>query len=231
MSSKYFPASIHKVVKENSLSSAIEFEYFFMLKNSQSDWKTTVVCSQQQLIDLRDTLNKLLNEASLAEKLHITEEQAILFEKKYKFDALCKNCQHQRTDYCKVCLLELDSPLERQLYLSLKEEGIYFKHQYPINRYGERANQSGVNYFDDLLTKVDFYITYYNKKICVYADGHTYHERTEEQALRDRNIDRQLQEMGYVVLRYTGKEIRDNSAKIIADIKRLIQKDAVGSYQ
>lgn len=56
-------------------------------------------------------------------------------------------------------------------------------------------------------------------KLCVYTDGHSYHERTEEQAQRDRNIDRKLQELGYQVLRYTGKDIHEKMDKIINEIK------------
>ena len=43
-----------------------------------------------------------------------------------------------------------------------------------------------------MLTVVDFFIEKRNTKLCVYTDGHTYHERTEEQAQRDRNIDRNI---------------------------------------
>lgn len=41
----------------------------------------------------------------------------------------------------------------------------------------------------------------------VECDGHDYHERTKEQAAHDRQRDRELQNAGYLVLRYTGSEI------------------------
>jgi hypothetical protein len=51
----------------------------------------------------------------------------------------------------------------------------------------------------------------WNKKnirnLCIYADGHDYHEKTKSQAKRDRSIDRKLQFLGYVVYRFTGSEI------------------------
>jgi very-short-patch-repair endonuclease len=72
------------------------------------------------------------------------------------------------------------------------------------------------------MTIPDFYIEIGNKKICIYADGHTYHERTEEQALRDRNIDRELQNLGFIVLRFTGKEIRERMENVIETIKKNI---------
>lgn len=41
----------------------------------------------------------------------------------------------------------------------------------------------------------------------VECDGHAYHERTKEQAQRDRSRDRRLQEEGYRVFRFTGSEL------------------------
>jgi very-short-patch-repair endonuclease len=41
----------------------------------------------------------------------------------------------------------------------------------------------------------------------VECDGHDFHEKTKEQARRDKQRDRFLQSRGYKVLRYTGSEI------------------------
>jgi very-short-patch-repair endonuclease len=43
--------------------------------------------------------------------------------------------------------------------------------------------------------------------IVVECDGHDFHERTKEQARRDRSRDRYLQSLGYKILRFTGSEI------------------------
>ena len=70
---------------------------------------------------------------------------------------------------------------------------------------------------------MDFFIENKQTKLCVYTDGHSYHERTEDQAKRDRNIDRKLQELGFQVLRYTGKEVNENPLKIINEIQKWIE--------
>ena len=75
---------------------------------------------------------------------------------------------------------------------------------------------------ENILTIPDFYLESDNKKICIYTDGHTYHERTEYQAVRDRSIDRELQNLGYVVLRFTTSEIRNGLSKVIKVIKKSI---------
>lgn len=46
-----------------------------------------------------------------------------------------------------------------------------------------------------------------SKPIVIECDGHEFHERTKEQAARDRQRDRDLQGWGYLVLRFTGAEL------------------------
>lgn len=55
--------------------------------------------------------------------------------------------------------------------------------------------------------RVDFLIDAGDFVCVVEADGHDFHERTKEQAARDRQRDRDLQTAGYLVLRFTGSEI------------------------
>lgn len=55
-------------------------------------------------------------------------------------------------------------------------------------------------------------------KIALECDGHEYHERTKEQAARDRSRDRALQLKGWVVLRFTGSEINRSSARCVRQI-------------
>lgn len=45
------------------------------------------------------------------------------------------------------------------------------------------------------------------RKLIVECDGHAYHERTKDQAARDRSRDREAQNQGYGILRFTGSEI------------------------
>lgn len=47
------------------------------------------------------------------------------------------------------------------------------------------------------------------RRLIVECDGHAFHERTKEQAARDRSRDRDFQLRGYTVLRFTGSEIHN----------------------
>lgn len=44
-------------------------------------------------------------------------------------------------------------------------------------------------------------------RVVIECDGHDFHERTKDQAARDRSRDREMMELGFPVLRYTGSEI------------------------
>jgi hypothetical protein len=46
-----------------------------------------------------------------------------------------------------------------------------------------------------------------SQRMVIECDGHDFHERTREQARRDRERDRRLQSFGFLVYRYTGQEI------------------------
>lgn len=75
--------------------------------------------------------------------------------------------------------------------------------------------------------RVDFLITYKNSekqvlRLAVECDGHDFHERTKEQAARDRTRDRRLQSMGYVIYRFTGSEIFASPQRCVAELAKII---------
>lgn len=68
----------------------------------------------------------------------------------------------------------------------------------------------------------------------VECDGHEFHERTKEQAERDRSKDRKIQEAGVPILRFTGREIfRDPggcAGQILTFIQKHISRRAHGTH-
>lgn len=67
---------------------------------------------------------------------------------------------------------------------------------------------------EDKKYRVDFFVvTKYKgevKGFVIECDGHDFHERTKEQAKKDKKKDRQLWAKGHPVIRFTGSEIFDN---------------------
>lgn len=212
---------------ENEVNEKVQ--YLFKIVEKGVQWEKTFLCDRDDLLKLRNEIDKLIETTSTAEVLKITIKKAKIVDEHYKTDLLCQNCNFKLTNKCKECLFILQSPLERQLFLALSKTYIKFETQYPMNWRGENISIAGKTYgdktnnFKEVLTVADFFIEKKGIKLCVYTDGHSYHERTEEQAQRDRNIDRKLQELGFQVLRYTGKEVKETPEKIINEIKGWIE--------
>ncbi|WP_196889880.1 endonuclease domain-containing protein [Aureivirga sp. CE67] len=204
-------------------------EFIVSVREKGYNWDKTFRCNLKELTKLRDEISKIVDSTTTSEKLNITSEKGNILDKYFKEDELCKNCKYKLTHNCVTCVFELQSPLERKLFLALNNEFVKFQVQYPMNWYGDYISIEGKSYdnpknnYKDVLTIADFYIEKRGVKLCVYTDGHTYHERTEEQAQRDKRIDRKLQELGYNVLRYTGKEVNENIEKIVLEIKNWIE--------
>ena len=58
--------------------------------------------------------------------------------------------------------------------------------------------------------------------IFIECDGHDFHERTKEQAERDRTKDRKIQEAGIPILRFTGREIFRNPLDVVNQITKFM---------
>lgn len=94
----------------------------------------------------------------------------------------------------------------------------------------DRADPESFHYYDRIIVtpqfrvarhRIDFLVEYQGwmrkpgtaerelvkESLLVECDGHDFHERTKEQAARDRARDRELQSAGYMVFRFTGAEI------------------------
>jgi hypothetical protein len=224
-----FPITVQKFKTEHYDKTEI-VEYLFTIDEGKRNWNLTYQCSRNELLKFKEQIDKILADTSTAEILCVSVKDAETIDKHHQTDIICIGCKFKMTFNCLICLFELQSPLERKLFLELRKSNLHFNHQYALNWKGEQIDIIGKSYnnpfnnFKDVLTIADFYIEKGDIKLCIYTDGHSYHERTEEQSQHDRNIDRKLQELGYQVLRYTGKDVNEEIEKIIGDIKKWIGK-------
>lgn len=67
-------------------------------------------------------------------------------------------------------------------------------------------------------------------RAAVECDGHDFHERTKEQAARDRKRDRDLQAAGYLILRFTGSEIARDPSAVAREIAGAINNKAQEAF-
>lgn len=63
-------------------------------------------------------------------------------------------------------------------------------------------------------------------KTIVEVDGHEFHEKTKEQARRDKKRDRDITFEGFTVLRYTGSEVFNEPHECVEDIEFHLNKAA-----
>jgi very-short-patch-repair endonuclease len=61
-------------------------------------------------------------------------------------------------------------------------------------------------------------------RIVVEVDGHEWHERTKEQASRDKKRDRDIQADGWRVLRFTGSEVWKDPVACAQEVYELAQR-------
>ena len=100
----------------------------------------------------------------------------------------------------------------------------YFQHRSSIN--GTVVIEYQKRELDWLADFVISAPTYTDKKIIVECDGHDFHERTKEQAMRDRARDRSTQSAGYHMMRFTGAELFRDPIKCVREILQALKKFA-----
>ncbi len=61
-------------------------------------------------------------------------------------------------------------------------------------------------------------------KLAVELDGHEWHERTKEQAAKDKARDRFLVRKGYRVLRFTGSEIHKDVGRCAIEVLNILHE-------
>ena len=68
-------------------------------------------------------------------------------------------------------------------------------------------------------------------RIIVECDGHDFHDRTKEQAQRDKSRDRFLQSRGWRVFRFTGSEIHRDAHKCVDEVAHIILDDTFTDWR
>ena len=59
----------------------------------------------------------------------------------------------------------------------------------------------------------------------VECDGHAFHEKTPEQAIRDKTRDREMTSEGWMVLRFSGREIVHNPRQCAETVREAVRKE------
>lgn len=130
-------------------------------------------------------------------------------------------------------LLDCESPIEQLLSIHLNN----YQNNYKNFRFVAKGFdiigielQKEVKVYDDEAYRVDFFIPVWIKEIekgitfIVECDGHEFHEKTKEQAQKDKERDRTLLLRGYIPIRFTGSEIYDHPSNCAEDVFDIMYK-------
>jgi REase_MTES_1575 len=71
--------------------------------------------------------------------------------------------------------------------------------------------------------RLDFALQRGDTNIAIELDGHDFHERTKQQAMRDKSRDRKLTELGWRVLRFTGSEVWKSPVDVAQETWRILR--------
>lgn len=118
----------------------------------------------------------------------------------------------------------IESPIEKYLFIQIiklciaENQGLInspFKGIFP---------QDKITINDSIHYVVDFvFHTTGKNKIAVELDGFAFHEKTKQQAIKDKERDRNLQQEGYFVARFSGSEVYADPKEILFKIMDIAQ--------
>ena len=202
-----------------------KYEISFHVSN---EWYLKREITDSDLQQLADKINETRGVTSVMNLFNCSEKQALLLlgawgevpRREIGIPGLvseCDKCQYKRKE-CFKCAFICQSPLERTMFREFRSRGID-----PILQRRIRKDGTIYDYPDEvdpetILTIPDFYLEGEKERVCIYADGKTYHYNNEHQGVRDRSIDIALQNLGFKVLRYTGSQIRENVTAVVDGI-------------
>ncbi len=205
--------------KSGEYEIAISISEGWSLKHYVNDWNL------QRIID---KINDARGINSVMALFNCTEGQAAVLLKNWgelngsSPFSFCSNCAFKRKE-CMKCSFVCQSPLERTLFLEFCNRGLKPELQKRICKDGSMYDYPEEINKDTILTIPDFYFENNHIKVCIYADGKTYHYNNEKQGIRDRGIDMALQNLGFKVLRFTGYQINNDVKGVVDSILKCME--------
>jgi very-short-patch-repair endonuclease len=94
-------------------------------------------------------------------------------------------------------------------------------------RYGVKIRPQDMLKVGEHNYSIDFVVqTRGTTKLAIELDGHDFHEKTKEQAARDRQRERTIVKHGYTIFRFTGSEVFRNPRRCVEEVVDLIAKSS-----
>lgn len=123
-----------------------------------------------------------------------------------------------------LSIVDCESPIEQLMGLALEKEWPWFEKKNGaecIINPQHSLEVEGKKYRIDFL--VAALINGRAIEVAVECDGHDFHEKTKDQAQRDKSRDRALQRKGITTLRFTGSEIYQNPRRCAKEVMNVLE--------
>ena len=87
-------------------------------------------------------------------------------------------------------------------------------------RYGVKIRPQKSETIEGTTYTIDFVVASPDQKLklAIELDGHDFHEKTKQQATRDRARERKIVRQGYPLFRFTGSEVVENPRKCVEEV-------------
>lgn len=121
------------------------------------------------------------------------------------------------TDRCFPSLGRVkDTQSEKEVTPHLIASGLIFvSRQFPIGKYkADIVIMAALNAYNRCI------------KVAIECDGHDFHEKTKQQASKDKARDRYMQSKGWSVLRFTGSDIFKDPMACAEEISKFVETSA-----
>jgi very-short-patch-repair endonuclease len=94
-------------------------------------------------------------------------------------------------------------------------------------RHGLKIRPQDELEIDGVVYRIDFVVEALggNSKFAIELDGHDFHEKTKEQAARDRQRERLITKRGYTIIRFTGSEVFSNPRKCAEEVVQIVTRE------
>lgn len=125
------------------------------------------------------------------------------------------------------CLIDCESPIEQLLSLCLTNLRISFNNWNPFIEITNFVPNQEIKCKNGKKYRLDFYfvVAYKNqetKYFGIECDGYEFHQKTKEQVEYDNQRQRDLQNNGIEIIRFSGSEIWNNPFKCAEEVKNII---------
>lgn len=125
------------------------------------------------------------------------------------------------------CLVNCESPIEQILSLYLTNLQISYNDWNPFIKVSNFVSNQEITCENGKKYRLDFYfiVNYKNQEVKYFGiecDGYEFHQKTKEQVEYDNQRQRDLQNEGIEIIRFSGSEIRKNPEKCAEEVKKII---------